>query len=162
MGTDARAPAFIYERPTGGGLYDNNTRDPSYRLELGVDLAKQFTQMRTPQELSQAELAEQSKVKRQRGENLAQDLTDFHLRFSGPFASLAFALVAMPLSLRSPRDERLLGLIWTFLLVLAYYVIFFTCKMMGYNEFMPPWLAAWMMNIVFGAISLFIFIFSRK
>ena len=33
---------------------------------------------------------------------------------------------------------------------------------MGHNEFLPPWLAAWLMNIVFGVISLFIFVFSRK
>ena len=67
--------------------------------------------MKTPQELSQTELAEQTKLMQQRGESPAVDMTDFHLRFCGPFASLAFALVAMPLSLRAPRDERLLGLI---------------------------------------------------
>jgi lipopolysaccharide export system permease protein len=162
LGTDLREPALIYDRPISGGLYDSRTSNPSYQLDLGVDLRKELTAMKTPEELSQTELAEQTKLLRQRGESQAVFLTDYHLRFSGPFASLAFALVAMPLSLRAPRDERLLGLIYTFLLVLTYYVIYFMCKLMGHNEFLPPWLAAWMMNIVFGVISLFIFIFSRK
>jgi lipopolysaccharide export system permease protein len=162
LGTDMREPALIYDQPTEGGLYDSYTANPSYSLNLGTDLRKELTQMKTPQELSQTELAEQSKLLRQRGVPESTYMTDFHLRFSGPFASLAFALVAMPLSLRAPRDERMLGLIWTFLLVLSYYVIYFTCKLMGYNEFLPPWLAAWLMNIVFAVISLFIFLFSRK
>ena len=71
-------------------------------------------------------------------------------------------LVAMPLSLRAPRDERLLGLIITFILVLVYYTIFFISKLMGYNEVLVPWLAAWMQNIVFAVIALFIFVISRK
>jgi len=50
---------------------------------------------------------------------------------SGAFASLAFALVAMPLSLRAPRDERLLGLILSFVLVMLYYLLYFMGKMMG-------------------------------
>lgn len=162
LGTDTREPAIIYEQPSSGGLYDSYTTNPSYQLNLGTDLRKELTAMKTPAELSQTELAEQTKLLRQRGESQAVYMTDFHLRFSGPFASLAFALVAMPLSLRAPRDERLLGLIYTFMLVMVYYVIFFVCKLMGHNEFLPPWLAAWMMNIVFGVISLFIFVFSRK
>ena len=162
LGTDMREPAIIYDQPSKGGLYDSYSTNPTYQLNLGTDLRKELTAMKTPQELSQTELAEQTKLLQQRGESDAVYMTDFHLRFSGPFASLAFALVAMPLSLRAPRDERLLGLIYTFLLVMVYYVIFFMCKLMGHNEFMPPWLAAWMMNIVFGVISLFIFVFSRK
>jgi len=162
MGVDMRAPAVVYDHQNQDGLYEYHRTEPTQSITLGADLKTQFTDMKTPQELSQTELAEQSKIKRQRGENLAVDLTDFHLRFSGPFASLAFALVAMPLSLRAPRDERLLGLIWTFLLCLAYYVMYFTCKMMGYNALLPPWLAAWAMNIVFGVLSLGIFVSSRK
>ena len=68
----------------------------------------------------------------------------------------------MPLSLRAPRDERLLGLIISFVLVLVYYTIYFLSKLMGYNEVLPPWLAAWSMNIMFAFISFGIFAFSRK
>jgi lipopolysaccharide export LptBFGC system permease protein LptF len=48
------------------------------------------------------------------------------------------------------------------LLAMVYYTIYFVSKQMGYNEVLPPWLAAWMMNIVFAIMSLFIFMFSRK
>ena len=162
LGMRADNPAYVYDEMTEDGLYMGRTDEPVSQVNLHVDLKNQLTQMKTPQELTQTELAEQSKLKKKRGENPAEDLTDFHLKFSGPFASLAFALVAMPLSLRAPRDERLLGLVFCFLLVLFYYTIFFISKLMGYNGILPPWLAAWLMNIVFAFISLTIFATSRK
>lgn len=162
MGQSVGSPAIVYELDPTDRLCEKYIREPTERLSLGVDLKTQITQMRTPQELTQTELAQQSKQKKALGENPAEDLTDFHMRFSGPFASLAFALVAMPLSLRAPRDERLLGLILCFVLGMVYYTIFFVSKLMGYNEVLPPWLAAWMKDIVFGLIAAVIFLFSRK
>jgi lipopolysaccharide export system permease protein len=162
MGQSAGAPAYIYNRVGDGDLYEGYDRESTDKISLGLDLKTQLTQMKTPEELTTTELAEQAKAKKALGENPAQDATDYNLRFSGPFASLAFALLAMPLSLRAPRDERLLGLILCFVLAMVYYTIYFISKMMGYNEVLPPWLAAWMKDIVFGIIAMFIFIFSRK
>ena len=162
LGANQQAPAMVYDNADESGLYSEFRREPTARLDLGADLKNQITEIKTPQELSQAELAQQSTIKKQRGENTAIDETDYHLRFAAPFASLAFALVAMPLSLRAPRDERLLGLIWSFILVLVYYLIWFVSKLMGYNEVLPAWLGAWMMNIVFLCLSIFIFAMTRK
>ncbi len=162
MGMRQDNPAYVYDQMTPDGLYTGRTDETATQVNLQVDLKTQLTQMKTPQELTQTELAEQSKLKKKRGANPAEDLTDFHLKFSSPFASLAFALVAMPLSLRAPRDERLIGLVFSFLLVLFYYTVFFISKLMGYNGVLPPWLAAWMMNIIFAFISLGIFATSRK
>ncbi|MCB1217272.1 LptF/LptG family permease [bacterium] len=155
-------PKLMKEGQDTTKLYDSYVDEPTYKANLGLALADQYTQIKTPQELTQTDLAEQSRIKKARGENVAQEMTDYHMRYSGPFASLAFALVAMPLSLKAPRDERLLGLIISFMLVLVYYTIYFLAKLMGYNEVLPPWLAAWAMNIMFAFISFGIFLFSRK
>jgi lipopolysaccharide export system permease protein len=143
-------------------LYQGYAEQATATVDLGMPLKEQLTQMKTPQELTQTELAEQSKLKRQLGENTAKDDTDYHIKFSGPFASLAFALVAMPLSLRAPRDERLIGLIFCFILGLVYYMLFFVGKLMGYNQVLDPWLAAWIKDIVFAIIAFLIFVSSRK
>jgi lipopolysaccharide export LptBFGC system permease protein LptF len=45
---------------------------------------------------------------------------------------------------------------------MVYYTLYFMGKMMGYNQVIPPWLGAWLMNIVFGFIALGVFIYSRK
>ncbi len=172
LGVNLATPAHVFdhfttdEKITGGKesvkLYDMYINEPTHKSNIGLALAEQYTAIKTPQELTQTDLAEQSRIKKARGESVAHEMTDYHLRYSGPFASLAFALVAMPLSLRAPRDERLLGLIISFVLVLVYYTIYFLSKLMGYNEVLPPWLAAWSMNIMFAFISFGIFAFSRK
>jgi lipopolysaccharide export system permease protein len=162
MGVDQRDPATIFQKGTKDDLYASADREPSLPVNLGFDLKQQFTDLKTPQELTTTELARQTRVKAAAGESSSKDQTDWHLRFSGAFASLAFALVAMPLSLKAPRDERLLGLIMSFVLVMLYYFMYFMGKMMGYNEVIAPWLGAWMMNIVFGVIALGVFAYSRK
>lgn len=162
LGVDARSPATVFNKSTKRDLYSSADSEPSMPINLGFDLKKQFTDLKTPAELTQTELARQTRQKAAVGESSAKDATDWHLRFSGAFASLAFALVAMPLSLKAPRDERLLGLILSFLLVMVYYTLYFMGKMMGYNEVLPPWLGAWLMNIVFGFIALGVFAYSRK
>ena len=138
-------------------------REENYsELDLGIPLKDIFTTIRTPEQLSREELQRQTQAKREIGLNPAKDATDFYLKYSMPFSSLFLALVAVPLSLRAPRDERLLGLIFVYLLGTGYYLVHFVSKLMGYNEILSPFLAAWMQNIVFFGIGLVIFAFSRK
>lgn len=162
LGSDQRAPAVIYRQDPLSRLYTGHTVEPVLQHNLGTDLKQVYTDVRTPGELTQTDLARQSREKLARGENPAADLTNLHLRFSGPFASLAFALVAMPLSLRAPRDERLIGLVMCFVLVMIYYLVYFISKLMGENAVIPPWLGAWSMNILYGGLAFVIFLFSRK
>lgn len=153
-------PYVYYLSPDG--LIDRRTRETTASLRLGIPLREIFTEIKTPEELSREELARQTEVKRQLGANPAKDATDFYLKFSIPFACLFLSLVAMPLALRAPRDERLLGLVITFVLVMSYYTVYYICKLMGYNELLPPFVAAWMQNIIYAGIAVVIFSISRK
>ncbi len=144
------------------GLIDNRQKRSYASLLLGIPLADVFTDIKTPEELSREELQRQTELKRQLGVNPAKDATDFFLKFSIPFACLFLSLVAMPLSLRAPREERLLGLVITFVLVMSYYTIYYVGKLMGYNEILPPLFAAWLQNIVYALVAMFIFTVSRK
>lgn len=153
-------PYVYYLSPDG--LIDRRVQETTASLRLGIPLREIFTEIKTPEELSREELARQTEVKRQLGANPAKDATDFYLKFSIPFACLFLSLVAMPLALRAPRDERLLGLVITFVLVMSYYTVYYICKLMGYNELLPPLVAAWMQNIIYAGIAVVIFSISRK
>jgi len=152
---------FIYNVGVDGLITDRDERS-HMSLRLGIPLKDVFTDIKTPEELSREELQRQTEMKRQLGVNPAKDSTDFYLKFSIPFACLFLSLVAMPLSLRAPREERLLGLVITFLLVMTYSTVYYVAKLMGYNEILPPFFAAWMQNLVFAGIAVFIFAVSRK
>ncbi len=144
------------------GLVSKREQRSNLQLYLGLPLGNLYSTIRTPEQLSREELQRQTEVKRQIGLNPAKDATDFYLKYSLPFASLFLALVGVPLSLRAPRDERLLGLVFIYILGTGYYFVYFVSKLMGYNEILPPFLAAWMQNIVFFVIGIAIFAFSRK
>lgn len=101
--------------------------------------------------------------------NLNKDLVGYYFKYSIPLACLAFVLVAVPVSLRGPRDERNLGIILTFALVMVYYIIFFTCRevgsrgliiqhplklaghqlLAGGTNLFPPYIAGWLSPVLF-------------
>lgn len=126
-----------------------------------------------PQELSTAELRERI-VKRgtliaryeKPSRSLLQlywtDYTEYYFKFSIPFSSLVFVLVAVPLSLRGPRDERNLGMIQTFSLVMVYYALYFTFQMLGSLGRVAPMLAGWIPTVFFALASIFLIIKARK
>jgi len=113
---------------------------------------------------------------------LLRDWTEYYFKYSIPFACLAFILVAVPVSLRGPRDERNLGIIMTFILVMAYYIVFFIARTFGSRgiivpqdvmiaghklieggtNFFPPHLAGWLAPGVFLVASTFLIWRARK
>lgn len=144
------------------GNIDNITKADTWRMDLGVPLSKLYSQIKSPEELTKEQLAEQVRQKRVLGKDTKRDLTDFYLKFSVPFASLFLVLVGMPLSLKAPRDERMLGLILTYSLVFGYYFLFFIFRAMGYTGYLPPVLAAWGHNIIYSFLAIIIFSTVRK
>jgi len=80
--------------------------------------------------------------------------TDYHLRLSLPLSCLVFALLSAPLALRFSRAGSFAGLLLSVVLGFLYYNTIFLGKILGANEAIPPVLAGWMQNILFGALGL--------
>ena len=113
---------------------------------------------------------------------LLRDWTEYYFKFSIPLACLAFVLVAVPVSLRGPRDERNLGLVMTFILVMAYYIIFFIARTLGSrgviltqemivagkkvldagSNLFPPQVAGWLAPGIFLLASIFLIARARR
>ncbi|MEP0814119.1 MAG: YjgP/YjgQ family permease [bacterium] len=145
-----------------------------------VDIERKFSMMEydtAPQELSSKELIERVKTKQRemaedlkrfqfvakdRQESLWMDQTEYYLKFAIPFASVVFVLVAVPMSLRGPRDERNLGLVLAFVLALIYYALFFSFRMLGYLGKLPAVYAAWTPTLLFAIAGLILLVRARK
>lgn len=113
---------------------------------------------------------------------LLRDSTEYYFKYSIPVACVAFAMVCVPLMIRGPRDERNLGLIMTFGVVMVYYIIFFVCRTLGARGFFlqqditifgtkllsagenlfPPMIAGWLAPSVFFAAAGVLFWRVRK
>lgn len=90
---------------------------------------------------------------RESGGGVQKHMTNFHLRASFPLANLIMVLLGTALSLRVVRGGNLaLGFGISVSVGFAYFSFIRVGQALGYNGDLPPMLAAWLGNLVFGAI----------
>ncbi|HEX9079881.1 MAG TPA: LPS export ABC transporter permease LptF [Desulfuromonadaceae bacterium] len=79
-------------------------------------------------------------------------LTELHSRYAFPFASLVFAVVAMPLGIQNRRSGKSAGFSASIAILLAYYVLLSFLRTLAEKGILPPGLAMWLPNMVFLAV----------
>src|SRR5215510_1670194 len=87
-----------------------------------------------------------------------EERVDFHRRFALPFACLFFALVGLPLGVSTTRGGKSMGLVLSLILMLAYYLAFIGGTRIANNAQFSPFLGAWLPNLGFAALAVFLFI----
>jgi lipopolysaccharide export system permease protein len=75
--------------------------------------------------------------------------SELHSRFAFPFASLVFAVVAVPLGMQNRRSGKSAGFSTSIGILLAYYVIQSLLRTLAERGSLPPALALWLPNIIF-------------
>jgi lipopolysaccharide export system permease protein len=75
--------------------------------------------------------------------------SELHSRFAFPFASLVFAVVAVPLGLQNRRSGKSAGFSTSIGILLAYYVVQSLLRTLAEKGSLPPALALWLPNIIF-------------
>jgi lipopolysaccharide export system permease protein len=90
---------------------------------------------------------------RESGGETQEHLTNFHIRASFPLADLIMVLLGAALSLRVVRGGNIaLGFGISVSVGFAYFAFIRVGQALGYNGTLPPLLAAWLANLVFGVI----------
>ena len=87
-----------------------------------------------------------------------EERVDFHRRFALPFACLFFALVGLPLGVSTTRGGKSMGLVLSLILMLVYYLAFIGGTRIANNAQFSPFLGAWLPNLGFAALAIFLFI----
>jgi lipopolysaccharide export LptBFGC system permease protein LptF len=133
-------------------------KDEPLKINLARAIQDLWINQKTAQEMSTAELKRQ--IDQLGGgsttwqSSAIDDMTlDYHLRFSIPLSCLIFALMAAPLSLRFARGGSFWGILLSIVLGFIYYNIIFFAKIVGANGAIPPVVAGWSQNIVFGLLA---------
>ena len=70
-------------------------------------------------------------------------------RFAFPFASLVFAVVAVPLGLQNRRSGKSAGFSTSIAILLIYYLLLSLLRTLAEKGSIPPALALWLPNIIF-------------
>ena len=89
-------------------------------------------------------------------------LIAFHKRFALPSACLVLALVGIPLGLSSKKGGKSGGFVLTILLVFAYYVVSLVGVSLARQGMVAPWFGAWLADLVFLALALFLLMRAEK
>lgn len=76
-------------------------------------------------------------------------------RFAFPFASLVFAVVAVPLGIQNRRSGKSAGFSVSIGILLAYYVLLSLLRTLAERGALPAWLALWLPNMIFLAAGLY-------
>ena len=79
---------------------------------------------------------------------------DLYAKLALPFASVVVVLLGAPLAVSSTRGGTLLGMGLAISAALAFYGVQAVCLALGKGGVLPPLLAAWGANLVFGALGI--------
>jgi lipopolysaccharide export system permease protein len=78
--------------------------------------------------------------------------TEFHKKFSIPFAAIVFTLIGIPLGIRVKRSGKISGFSLSIALVLVYYLLFSLGEALGNKGKLSPFLAVWFPNLLLGGL----------
>jgi lipopolysaccharide export system permease protein len=76
-------------------------------------------------------------------------LVELYAKLSFPLVNVVMVLVAIPLSVLSPRSGRLFGVGLAIIIMAGYLVVHFVALAFSRADLLPPLLAAWTANVVF-------------
>ena len=84
--------------------------------------------------------------------DIEDDLLEFEIlmneKLALPFTSIVFALIAIPLAITGPRARFNRGLIFSIIVLFLFYILRAVSSAIGQMELVPPFLAAWLPNII--------------
>ena len=112
--------------------------------------------------MTPAELRKEVQRLRQMGVRAGLEATTYYRRFAEPLAAPVFALFAVGLAFYLLGGSRSLGLVGVAVLTFFYYATWSVGRIMGEQNALDPFLAAFGPNLLYGALGLFLFLGGRR
>ncbi|HYH03985.1 MAG TPA: LptF/LptG family permease [Bacillota bacterium] len=123
-------------------------------LKMSNDFAAIIGEEKTPSAMRSSELLHLVHLYKQSGLNVPVFTVYYYSKFADPLISLIFILLAIPLTIQTGRNSLWLGLVYCFLIIMAYYAMQVIGRTMGSNSVIPPWVAVWTPHVFFFLLGL--------
>ncbi|HKQ57674.1 MAG TPA: LptF/LptG family permease [Candidatus Eisenbacteria bacterium] len=107
---------------------------------------------RKPDQMNYFELRRHVAKMRASGARVANYLVDLNMKLSFPLINFIVILIGAPVATRLRANSVALGFGLAITISFAYYAFMQSGKALGHNGALPPYLAAWLGDIVFGAV----------
>ena len=119
--------------------------------------------LQSSDEMSVGALSEAIRNLEAEGFNPVRQSVDLQFKFSAPFSSIIMIMVGLPLGFWRERGGSVaVGLVLGLALSFVYLVTQELSRTMGYAGLLPPLIAAWLPNIFFGLLGMYLFSHLRQ
>ncbi len=119
-------------------------------LNLNQSMAALMDSQKTSEEMGLKELHNKIALFKGDAEETAKMKVDWHFKLSIPMSCLIFALCAAPLSVKFAKIGAYSGILLGVIIMFLYWNNIFLGKALGVGMIIPPFLAGWSQNIIFG------------
>ncbi len=117
---------------------------------------------RKPEEMKFTELRRFIQRMQGLGIDVRKWLVDLHMKIAYPFTNFIIVLFGAPLASRKRRSGPAVAFAVALLITFVYFIFLQSGQVLGHDGTLPPWLAAWLGNIVFGLGGIGVLIAIRK
>ncbi len=105
---------------------------------------------KAPDQMNFSELKKYIKELEKSGFKTVKFKVDLHYKISFPLVSLIITILAIPFSFLMGKKGALYGIGFSIALSVVYWALIGVFKSLGYIGYLPPFLAAWGPNLLFG------------
>jgi lipopolysaccharide export system permease protein len=127
--------------------------------ERPEDFAKQEAE---PDEMNFVQLMRYVSRVEESGGRIQKYLVELHMKLAFPLTNVIVTLVGASLSTRVRRGTLALGFGLSLLISFTYYGFLKTGQALGHSGALPPFVAAWMGNVFFGGLGIYLLLRARK
>ncbi len=151
------ADAHVYGFDREGNLTFSAVVD-SLVIPVDQGVSQLLSRSRTTSEMGIGELWERVGQARANGQRVDEYLVEIHLKMALPLAAVIFVLLSGSLSLAFLPRGRAVGVVLGLLLVAVYQGVLWWTPALGRRGAVNPALAAWLPDILFGAVGVLLFL----
>jgi LPS export ABC transporter permease LptG/LPS export ABC transporter permease LptF len=130
--------------------------DPAAVMPIRSGVTKGLTEMTVP------ELKAAAAAREREGLSSHNEWIAIHQKFAIPFACVVFGVIGLALGATHRRDGALGSFVLGLVVVFAYYVPLRLGPQMVKGDIIPPWLAAWLPNIILGSLAGVLFVWRER
>ncbi len=160
--TDTISTAARLSEKANVGMEKYQAFDKLLRLDLKITPQTLTKRQKKPDEMGYFELADYVKVKKRSGQIVAKEATDLNLKIAFPLVNFIIVLFGAPIAANPKRSGLAIGFAISLFIAFVYYTLIRMGQSFGYSEKLPPLLAAWIANIIFAIIGLFLLFKAKK
>lgn len=117
---------------------------------------------KSPREMTFKQLWDKIALLTKSGIDVKALLLELWMKTSLPFASCIFVLIGAPLAVTPSRSGKSIGMGLSIIIIFGYYIIMSAGRALGEGGMLPPFLGAWLQNVVIGAIGAILIYMRRK